>query len=213
MSKSLVQAIKALPRDFPGMDRINMIDQRLIYLMGCMRFDQFCCTWRALENPELFCPFCPAELNRRGRVPITASQDWALFSNEFPRDDTEKMLLIIPRRHLVDPMAISENDMRELFSLAREAIFLHVPSGALVMRFGDPLYHAGTIPHLHANIIRPTPEGGCSLPIAKHVGGPYGHVADYARTFDFVKQIDERGGVEWLFSTEGIIETQPPITA
>lgn len=207
MKDTVLDLIRALPRDFPG---LNALHENIQYLMGCMRFNQFCCTWRAIEDPIRFCPFCPRELDRRGRKPIAFTQDWALFANEFPRDDVENMLLITPRRHLVDPMAISERDMGEMTSLAREAIFMHVPSGAFVMRFGNPKYHAGTIPHLHANIIRPTPEGGCSLPIAKTVEV---HAADYARLHDFVAQIDERGGVAWLFSTEGVVETQPPIVA
>ena len=207
MKNTVLNLIRALPNDFPG---LNALDRNILYLMGCMKFDQFCCTWRAIENPVRFCPFCPAELKRRGRNPLAFTQSWALFTNEFPRDDVENMLLITPHRHVVDPRMLSENDMWDVGLLFREVIHLHVPDGALVTRFGDPKYHAGTIPHLHANIIRPTPEGGCFLPVAKTFEE---HRADYARTFDFVKQIDERGGVEWLFSTEGVVETHPPTMA
>lgn len=208
MKNTVLALINALPKQFPG---LLALDTNIVYLMGCMKLDQFCCTWRALENPMLFCPFCPAELNRRGRKPITSTHGWSIFANEFPRSDTERMLLIIPDHHIVRQGRATIHDFTKMGFLFQDVVDSLIPDGVLVMRFGNPLYHAGTIPHLHANIIRPTPEGGCSLPIAKHVSGPYGHMADYARLHDFVAQIEERGGMEWLFSTEGIVETQPPI--
>ncbi|MFM2330950.1 MAG: hypothetical protein RLZZ26_457 [Candidatus Parcubacteria bacterium] len=201
--------IRALPRDFPG---VNALDLLVVYLMGCRRFDQFCCTWRSLENPELFCPFCETERRRRKRKPLVSTHGWLVLENEFPRDDTERMLLIVPNRHLDGPASISSKDWAEIGHLFSYCIRpSRVPGGALLLRYGDPRDHAGTIEHLHYNVIQPVRGGGCSLPIAKTVEGEYGHRADYARLQTFADQVTGRGGVEWLFSPEGIAETQPEI--
>lgn len=200
----VLKAIRALPKDYHG---LNMLNPVVVYLMGCMNFNQFCCTWRGLENPAQFCPFCPAELRRRGRSPLAWTPEWSLFTNEFPRADTECMLLIIPNRHVADPGELAGNDFHEMGTLFQKAI-AQMPGGALVERFGDPRDHAGTIEHLHFNIIQPKHEGGMSVPLAKTVGQ---HKIDYARLHDFVAKIDSRGGVKWMFSTEGIVETQPAV--
>ncbi|MDO8593859.1 MAG: hypothetical protein Q7R59_03110 [bacterium] len=178
--------------------------------MGCMKFDQFCCTWRSLEDPERFCPFCPTELERRGRTELYRADNWMLLENEFPRADTEQMMLIVPVGHRTIDDYIRPEDWQNigvLFDYCVERFGFE--GGALLMRFGDPRDHAGTIDHLHLNVIQPVREGGCSLPIAKRVEGPYGHEKDYVRFHSFVRQIDERGGTDWLFSPKGIAETQP----
>jgi hypothetical protein len=132
-----------------------------------------------------------------------------LLENEFPRNDIEHMFLLVPTYHISGGGGLSSTDWPDIGTLFEAFLekLVH-PSGAFVMRYGDPRDNAGTIEHLHINLIRPTREGGMAVPLAKTPGE---HRADYARTFDFVKQIDERGGIEWLFSTEGIVETQPPI--
>lgn len=196
-----------MPEDYPGLD---VLDPLVVYLMGCMRFNQFCCTWRSIEDPQRFCPFCPAELRRRKRTSIAWMPEWSLFTNEFPRTDTECMLLIIPNRHVVRPEELTDDDFFEIGPLFRKAL-AQVSGGALVARFGDPRDHAGTIEHMHFNVIQPTREEGCSLPIAKTVDGPFGHNGDYVRLRSFVRQLESVGGTDWLFSDAGIIETQPPL--
>ncbi|GEM_PF-1864202 len=204
----VLEAVQALPRDYPG---LNALDPFIVYLMACMKFDQFCCTWRSLENPERFCPFCPTELARRGRKPIRHSDKWALFSNEFPRGDVEHMLLIIPKRHVVNPGNLNPKDYLDMGFLFQGGMDeFNMPGGALVLRFGDPRDHAGTIEHLHFNLIQPTREGGMSIPLAKKPGGSYGHLEDYVRLRRFVNETRDRGGVDWLFSDKGVVETQPP---
>ncbi len=207
--RNVLKVLKALPRNYPG---LAVLESMVVYLMGCMDFNQFCCTWRALEDPATFCPFCSAELVRRGRTPIVRNKHWSLYENEFPRKDTERMLLIIPHRHNVGPRNMDIEDSVEVFDLFQEAVDSIVPDGALVMRYGNPRFHAGTIPHLHFNVVRPIQEAGCSLPIAKHIEGPYGHLQDYTRLHDFIARVEKEGGIDWLFSADGIVKTQPPVT-
>ena len=198
--------IRDIPPNFPG---LGTLDPVVVYLMGCMKFDQFCCTWRSLTEREKFCPFCPAELTRRGRKPIHRTDKWMLLENEFPRDDVEHMLLLVPTLHMISSGGLDASDWTDIGALFHSFLETFVyPAGALVMRHGDPRSNAGTIEHLHINLIKPTREGGMSVPLAKTVEG---HRADYARLHDFVRQIHERGGMKWLFSKVGIEETQPPV--
>ncbi len=197
--------LKSLPPNFRGLDALNPV---VVYLMGCRQFNQFCCTWRAIEDPERFCPFCPTELTRRRREPTETEGGWILLENEFPRQDA-RMFLVVPRRHLTSDDNLGTDDWQDIGKLHRSCKSLYnIPGGGLLMRFGDPRDHAGTIQHLHMNVIQPTREGGCTLPLAK---SREAHQEDYARLRDFVAQIEARGGVLWLFSEEGVLETQPPV--
>lgn len=207
MQRNIDEEVAALPREYPG---LGALLPSVVYLMGCRGFEQFCCTWRGLADPETFCPFCPAELARRERRPLETAGDWMLLTNEFPRSDTERMLLVVPRFHLIDVEDLSLHDSRGMWALAKAGRKRHgFTGGGLVMRTGDPRDHAGTIEHLHLNLIQPKREMDVRLPLAKSVQGRYGHREDYERLRIFVRTINERGGMGWLFSREGIEETQP----
>lgn len=210
LSLFLFGATKALPLDYPG---LNAIDPRIVYLMGCSTFEQFCCTWRSIEDPAMFCPFCPAELKRRGRTPKERIGSMIFLENEFPRKDAT-MGLIVPECHITDPDDLLEAELAHVWRLMiisrRKYGF---ESGGMVMRYGDPRDHAGTIAHLHWNLIKPTREGGMSVPLAKHLDGPRGHKDDWQRFLDFMWSLGQEGGFEWLFSQAGIEETQPKVVA
>jgi len=199
----ITEKLQAQPVRFPGLE---VLDPAVVYLMACMKFEQFCCTWRSLEDPGQFCPFCPMERMRRKRTQLKFSGHWMLLENEFPRPDVERMLLIVPNWHAVTPKEIGFNDWQNVAVLFRASAQYGFTSGALLMRYGDPRDHAGTIEHLHFNVIKPVREGGCSLPIAKT---PASHAADYARLQGFVAEVNRRGGERWLFSQAGVTETQP----
>ena len=205
--KKVWDLVAGLSGEFTSLSELH---PTIVYLMGCMTFKQFCCTLRSLESPQDFCPFCQTEFTRRKRKVLESAGGWMLIENEFPRKDTEKMLLIVPTRHLSTTESLTGNDWIDIGALfARLSEKLRLSGGAFLMRFGDPRDHTGTIEHLHINIIKPVQEGGCSLPIAKNVAGPYGHDEDYRRLLTFVTEVEKRGGIEWLFSPEGIEETQP----
>ncbi len=205
----LEQAIRNLPPTYPGLNQVNPL---IVFLMGCRKFYQFCCTFRAIEDPETFCPFCPAELARRNRVPIETHGRMLCLANEFPRPDVQGMALIVPKYHATASRQLHQQDVLDAWELQLRCEEKHgFPSGAAVLRYGDPRDHAGTIQHLHWNVVRPTREGGMSAPFAKLVGGEYGHDAYYRRLLSFLQRIEDRGGTEWLFSQAGILETQPPM--
>ena len=178
--------VRDIPQDFPG---LSTLDPAIVYLMGCRNFNQFCCTWRSLAERETVCPVCPMELTRRGRQPLGRAGNWT--------------------HHMVSGGALGGNGWADIGSLFASYLEEFVwPAGAFVMRHGDPRDNAGTIEHLHINLTKAKREGGMSVPLAKTIEE---HRVDYARLHEFAKKIDERGGMDWLFSREGIIETQPPV--
>jgi diadenosine tetraphosphate (Ap4A) HIT family hydrolase len=204
-------ALLALPPQFPGLARL---DRETVYLAGCSKFDQFCCTWRGLVEPSTYCPFCREELHRRNRVVLRRSEDWILLENEFPRTDVEKMYLVVPTHHVVDADELDSMDAVNIHALwqycRRE---LGCASGARAERYGDPRDHAGTIEHFHVNVYVPKREGGMSIPLAKKLDGERQHRWYYAKLLEFRDQVMERGGAEWLFSREGVETTQPKMVA
>jgi diadenosine tetraphosphate (Ap4A) HIT family hydrolase len=195
------QSLFALPSTFPGLD---VLSSNAIYLMGCANFSQCCCTLRSLIDPSRFCPFCTAELTRRGRKPLGEVNDWILLDNEFRNARTvSQMLLIVPKRHVTTLSDLSPGDWKDVGALLDMS---GIENGGALMRFGDPHYHAGTIEHLHINVIEPVPGNELRLPLAKTEPD---HKENYERLLGFRAQLADKGGKAWLFSDEGINETQP----
>ena len=209
MREDILKLVEALAPKYPGLMNLDPV---IVALMACRDFNQLCCTWRAWHDPVKFCPFCPTELERRGRAAVWTSGRMMVLSNEFPRKDAT-MWLIVPRFHAIHRRDLAEQDILDQWRLEDYCAEKHgFESGGSVRRFGDPRYHAGTIEHLHWNLIKPVPEMGMSAPLAKRPEGEYGHIEDYRRfAHDFWPRIVARGGLEWLFSNEGVRETQPPM--
>lgn len=193
-----------IPRLSRGIEDISEVSAHTQYLMGCRSFEQYCCTLRALVLPELFCPFCAKELERRDRTPLHTTGDWQLFENEFPHKATARMELIVPRRHVYSPAELRPDDWIEIGVLVGMS---RIKNGGLVMRFGDPRYHVGTIEHLHFNLIEPVPGKEYRAALAKSRDEL---MQDYERAESFETRLDA-WGVDWLFSEAGIGATQPKV--
>lgn len=198
--------IDSLPESYPGVDQVP---SPIFYLMGCRNLEQFCSTLRSLIDHEQHCPFCAQEFARRKRHSIFEMPRWRLIENEFPRKNTDSMLLIVPKRHVVNFAAeVTPEEVVEIYALFQLGISSQmIPGGGLFMRFGDPKYHVGTIEHLHINVVEPIPGKEYRPPLAKNETEL---AQDYARMKAFLLQVSERGGRKWLFSSKGIEETQPP---
>lgn len=205
--EALGLAFTNLPREYSSLEALTPWQS---YMANCRHFDQFCRTARALANADLYCPFCPTELTRRGRVPLRQRSGWMVLPNEYPRLDVETMMLVVPKRHILSVADLTDEDWMDRGYL--EAVCereLGFAGGGIVMRAGDPRDNAGTLPHVHVNMIQPKREGGMSVPLAKTIGGKFGHRKDYARLRMHVRMVDEKGGTDWLFSEAGIEETAP----
>jgi len=202
---SIVLHLRSLPAQYPGIMALN---SATVNLMGCRSFEQFCCTARALQAPERFCPFCQTEIQRRGRKAESEAGDWMLIKNEFPHTSTRQMFLAIPRRHVVKLTELSVGDWQDMAYLI-ERCTSRIEGGGIMWRFGDARYNVGTVQHLHLNIIEPIPGIEYRPPFAKSASE---HSEDYARMVNFTAKLVREGGEKWLFSDKGIEETQPKVS-
>jgi diadenosine tetraphosphate (Ap4A) HIT family hydrolase len=203
---SLIADLNALPCKYPG--AITSVSKETVWLMGCGGFVQFCVTLRGIIDPERFCPFCRNERARRQRVFTKTWGDWGLLANEFPRKDIGHMWLIIPQRHVTDLEHLDTLDWLAIGKLIQH-YNVHIAQGkggGIMARFGDPHYNAGSVPHFHMNIIEPIPGTEFRAPLAKNEPD---HAKNYTRLMEHVAEMQKRGGRDWLFSPEGIKETQP----
>jgi len=130
-----------------------------------------------------------------------------LLQNEFPAESTKQMWLIAPFRHITEMSALDSYDWRHIGHLMEWCLKeQNINGGGIIWRFGDPHFNAGTIAHLHINIIEPTPGVEYRAPFAKNEPD---HEKNYRRMLGFRDELITKGGSEWLFSDEGIRETQP----
>lgn len=187
---------------------MESLSQEAVYLLGCRSFEQFCCSVRALTYPRQFCPFCPSERARRKRKSFTEVGEWLVLRNEFPHRNVAQMWLLIPQRHVIDPSELHDQDWKDIgqaFAVCQKEV--GIVAGGIMFRFGDPRLNVGTVEHLHINIIEPVCGKEYRPPFAKNLEE---HAADYSRLLGFRNEMNERGGITWLFSAEGIEKTQPP---
>lgn len=191
MREDLFNAIRTLPPQYPGVEEMPA---ELRYLLGCRNFQQFQITLRAILDPARFCLFCKRTLLQK---PIVETKNWYLKDNDFPASHMRAMLLILPKEHITDLKRVNSNDWKEIGELV-SAAHTHRPittGGALVMRFGDPAFHSGSMPHLHMNLICPDGEEEYRVPLAKN---PEQIQGNYLRLLGFLAELEKRGGFDGL---------------
>ncbi len=193
-----------LPNEF---ENILKTPPEIVYLMGCRSFEQFCCTARALVYPGQFCPFCKVEMRRRRRERVEETDNWMLIQNEFPHKGTRKMLLIVPIEHVRRLEDLADGDWAEIGLLLKACnMRFNIEGGGVMWRFGDPRFNAGTVEHLHLNVVEPKPGWEYRPPFAKKEDE---HIEDYVRFLGHLDLLNSKGGSKWLFSQESIEATQP----
>ena len=103
------------------------------------------------------CPFCLENLQKYHKQPILKDgKYWLLTTNQWPYAHTKVHLLLIYKTHVerlseLDPAAGVE--LLELAQWAEKEF--SIPGGGLALRFGDTDYSAGTVAHLHAQLLQP----------------------------------------------------------
>ncbi len=103
------------------------------------------------------CPFCLENLKKYHRTPIIKETDhWIFTRNAWPYDNTREHFLVILKTHKESLSELSPEEGADYFALVgwAEKEF-EIPGGGLAMRFGDTNYSAGTVKHLHAQLIVP----------------------------------------------------------
>lgn len=118
------------------------------------------------------CPFCPENLALEHKEPILREgKYWVLTKNQWPYKNTKTHLLIILKEHTETFSGIGPEAGREFFELLRwiEKEFAPV-GGGVCMRFGDTAFSAGTVRHLHAQLIVPDRESESYEPVFFKIG-------------------------------------------
>lgn len=103
------------------------------------------------------CPFCLENLQKYHKQPILKDgKYWLLTTNQWPYEHTKLHLLLIYKVHVEKLGEIDPEAGAELIKLAQWAEKEYsMPGGGLAIRFGNTNYSAGTVAHLHAQLLQP----------------------------------------------------------
>jgi len=158
------------------------------------------------------CVFCDP-LGPKNRV-IREIAGWRMWENPFPSPGSAIHLVLASVRHISTETLPSAKDfvaIGELFEwtklqYGKEQLI----GGGVLMRFGSPEYNAGTVLHLHANIIIPNLESELRLPLVKDLESTS---RGYKRLAVFEKlrmgvHLDNLSSEELLFLEEDLEELQ-----
>jgi diadenosine tetraphosphate (Ap4A) HIT family hydrolase len=118
------------------------------------------------------CPFCRENLCKYHQQPILKEgQFWLVTTNQWPYRHTKHHFLLIYKVHAVSLSDLSPAAAQELFELIAEIEQSYaIKGGGLAMRFGDTDYSAGTISHLHVQLIEPDIESPNFVPVRIKIG-------------------------------------------
>lgn len=111
---------------------------------------------RAIEDAD-HCPFCLENLRTYHKEPILREGScWIVTRNQWPYDHTQHHFLLILKRHTDTLRDLTPDEGAELFAhLSWLESEYEIPGGGLGMRFGNTDYSAGSVNHLHAQLIVP----------------------------------------------------------
>lgn len=103
------------------------------------------------------CPFCRENLCKYHQEPILKEgKFWIVTTNQWPYAHTKHHFLLIYKVHAVNLSDLSPAAGQELFELVAEIEESYkLQGGGFAMRFGDTNYSAGTVNHLHVQLIEP----------------------------------------------------------
>jgi diadenosine tetraphosphate (Ap4A) HIT family hydrolase len=103
------------------------------------------------------CPFCAENLQHYHKEPILKeTAHWLVTKNQWPYPHTKHHFLLIYKKHATSLQELDIEAGKELFALMQElAEKYQFEGGGLAMRFGDTDFSAGTVNHLHVQLIVP----------------------------------------------------------
>ncbi len=99
------------------------------------------------------CCFCREFFEEYHTAPISyENEHWLVTRNDFPYEGATEHFLLVAKRHVFTPQALSPLEWKCLQD-ALNTVSRLVPGGAFLMRFGETSYTGGTMAHLHAHVI------------------------------------------------------------
>jgi diadenosine tetraphosphate (Ap4A) HIT family hydrolase len=137
-------------------------------LRGCRGYEQYYRMRKGFEDGA--CAFC--QLDRTFNKVGCENDSWMMWEvpAQFVRKETALHLLIVPKRHIRFPWdlsAMEQADCAEMWTHICEHYKAVAPGGIVAIRFGDMEYNAGTVPHLHMNVMVPSRQGELRIPVFK----------------------------------------------
>jgi diadenosine tetraphosphate (Ap4A) HIT family hydrolase len=144
----------------------GLSDEEVNSLLTMRNYQYHCDTVAQLLKGA--CPFC--KLDREKNQVIFGSSMWIAFKVpvKYRAKHLQEHILIIPVRHMTHIRELNAEEWATFFSTINHVDSLvDLPGGGLIMRFGDPALNAGSVRHLHWNVIVPDGTGEYRTPLAK----------------------------------------------
>ncbi len=117
------------------------------------------------------CPFCPAHFDPVKNKVLKRAGGWRMWHNPYPAKHTKVHYVIAPDKHVLHPQHLTAEDWDDQSVLidfvTNGELGLGVLGGCIATRFGDPRLNAGSIRHLHTNIIVPDGTGDVQVTLCK----------------------------------------------
>jgi len=115
------------------------------------------------------CAFCPPDPTDNVIFDDISNATWMAWENIVaPRPFQDHQLLFAPRRHVVDLRDLTQEERLDMFKINFAAQDKFGFTGySLVIRCGDPDYHAGSVRHIHANMMHPDGTGKVEVTLGK----------------------------------------------
>ena len=150
----------------PDIPKIEGLDEhQVLTLAYCRSYNQYVSMIEQYRAGR--CAFCDPLDPVKNKL-IHENMLWRLWVNPFPLPHTELHLVMASRRHIAPGGEMTAEDFTAMGQLFLQAQMTYgFTGGGFVMRFGTPLQSAGTILHLHANIIIPDRSGAVEVTLAK----------------------------------------------
>lgn len=164
--------------DVPKIDGLSV--EQVLTLSRCRTFEQYMSMYEDYRSGV--CPFCDP-LDPVKNAVVHENATWRMWHNPFPHAGTKVHLVMASRRHIAPDGEITLEDMMaagELFLWARREF--KIEGGGFAMRFGSPWLNAGSVLHLHANILVPNGTGEVSVALCKD---PEREARNFARMVEF----------------------------
>lgn len=106
---------------------------------------------------ESHCPFCEENLRLYHKNPILKDgKYWLVTKNQWPYQHTKHHFLLIYKEHATVLADLAAEAGGELFTMIKELEKEYkFEGGGFSMRFGDTDFSAGTVNHLHVQLVIP----------------------------------------------------------
>ena len=169
------------------------IPEELFCLEGCRSYAQYYSMRLGFEMGH--CAFCPEnfDLSKNGVFWEDArAYAWAVPQN-FLRKELSFHFIIAPKRHVRFLWELSNSEalaMHDALVTIGKRYTLDT-GGIIVTRFGDMRFNAGTVPHIHENIMVPNGTGEVRIPVFKD---PHDREKNRTRASAFAMQYEAGEG-------------------